>query len=162
MIIYLLALAMGFVAGLRALLVPAAVSWAAYAGVLDLEGTRLAFLGRPWTPWIMSSLAAFELFTDQLPSTPSRTVPFQFGVRLVTGGFAGAAIALDGGGYGGNYGGSWLAGAALGAVGAVAGTLGGHALRARLAERFGRDRPAALLEDAVAILGAVAIVAGLS
>jgi uncharacterized membrane protein len=37
----------------------------------------------------------------------------------------------------------------------VIGTLGGHALRARLAAAFGRDRPAAFIEDAVAIGGAL-------
>ena len=38
-----------------------------------------------------------------------------------------------------------------GVIGAVLGTLGGAAARAALAARFGRDRPAALLEDAVAV-----------
>jgi uncharacterized membrane protein len=47
--------------------------------------------------------------------------------------------------------GSMLLGAIVGIAGAVAGTLGGRALRARLAAAFGRDRPAALLENAVAI-----------
>ena len=61
-----------------------------------------------------------------------------------------------------------LAGGAIGAAagsvivglaaGAVVGTLGGAAVRARLAMSFGKDRPAALLEDAVAILGAALIV----
>ena len=36
----------------------------------------------------------------------------------------------------------------LGAAGAVAGTLGGAALRGRMAAAFGSDRPAALIEDA--------------
>jgi uncharacterized membrane protein len=39
----------------------------------------------------------------------------------------------------------------LGAAGAVAGTLGGAAARAKLAAAFRRDLPAALLEDVVAI-----------
>lgn len=54
--------------------------------------------------------------------------------------------------------GLWLAGLALGAVGAAAGTFGGHAARLRLAASVRRDWPAALIEDAVAIglgLGAV-------
>ena len=45
-----------------------------------------------------------------------------------------------------------------GVVGAVIGTLGGAAVRAKLAQAFGRDLPAALIEDAVAIGGALAIV----
>jgi uncharacterized membrane protein len=44
-----------------------------------------------------------------------------------------------------------VAGAIVGIVGALIGTLGGRALRARLAAAFGRDQPAALLEDAIAI-----------
>jgi uncharacterized membrane protein len=49
----------------------------------------------------------------------------------------------------------------LGGVGAVIGTLGGKAFRARLAAAFGSDPPAAFLEDAIAIGGAAAIVLSL-
>jgi uncharacterized membrane protein len=45
-----------------------------------------------------------------------------------------------------------------GAVGAVAGTLGGAAVRTKLTEVFGKDLPAALLEDAVAIILAIVVV----
>ncbi len=47
--------------------------------------------------------------------------------------------------------------AVAGIVGAVAGTLGGAAGRVRLAAAFGKDRPAAFIEDAVAFLGAALI-----
>ena len=40
----------------------------------------------------------------------------------------------------------------------VIGTYGGAAVRARLAASFGKDLPAALIEDAVAVIGAVLIV----
>ena len=50
-------------------------------------------------------------------------------------------------------GGSLLPGAIVGAAGAVVGTLGGRAFRARLAATFGSDRPAAFIEDALAITG---------
>ncbi|MEP5513304.1 MAG: DUF4126 domain-containing protein, partial [Bauldia litoralis] len=43
-------------------------------------------------------------------------------------------------------------------VGAVIGTLAGHALRTRLAAGLGRDRPVALGEDAVAVIGTTLIV----
>jgi uncharacterized membrane protein len=49
---------------------------------------------------------------------------------------------------------SWAAGLALGAVGAVLGTLGGARVRSRLAARLHKDRPAAFIEDGVAIGGA--------
>ncbi len=47
----------------------------------------------------------------------------------------------------------------IGVIGAVLGTFGGAAARGWLAVRFGSGRPAALLEDAVAIGGGIAIMA---
>jgi len=46
----------------------------------------------------------------------------------------------------------------LGVVGAVIGTLGGAWARGKLAGAFGRDLPAALIEDLIAVGGAVLIV----
>ena len=140
----------GVIAGLRAMMAPAMVSWAARLGWIDLGGTSLAFLGYLATPWIFGVLAAIELVTDQLPSTPSRTVPQQFGARLITGGLSGAAIGASAG--------ALVLGLVAGVAGAVAGTLGGRAARGKLAAAFGRDLPAALIEDAVAIGGALLIV----
>lgn len=48
--IFLLAILIGVVAGLRAMMAPAVVSWAAARGSLDLSGHWLAFLGYRWTP----------------------------------------------------------------------------------------------------------------
>ena len=149
MIFYLLALLIGIVAGLRAMTPPALVAWAAYLGWLDLSGGWLSFLANAWSRWILTLLAIVELITDQLPSTPSRTVPIQFGGRIATGALAGAAI--------GTAGGAMVGGLLAGIVGAVIGTLGGRTLRARLASAFGSDRPAAFIEDAVAIVGALLI-----
>ncbi|HUE89360.1 MAG TPA: hypothetical protein VMO26_25045 [Vicinamibacterales bacterium] len=137
----LLATLIGTIAGLRAMMAPAAASWAASLGWLDISGTSLAFLGYTWTPWILAAMAAGEVVTDQLPSTPSRTVPVQFGARLVSGALAGAAI-----------------GAIAGLGGAVIGTLGGRMFRARLASAFRKDPPAAVIEDAIAIAGAFLVV----
>ncbi|WP_108659534.1 DUF4126 family protein [Acuticoccus kandeliae] len=147
-----IALLLGIVAGLRAMTPLAAVSWAAATGQLALAGTSLQFLGAAVTPWITSLLALAELVTDQLPFTPSRKVPMQFGTRIVVGALVGAAVTLPSGG--------WIAGAVAGVVGAVAGTYGGAAARAAMARHFGRDRPAAFIEDAVAIaLAALAVLA---
>ena len=148
-IVLLLSVLIGIIAGLRAMTAPAAVSWAARLGSLNLAPTSLAFLGYAFTPWILTALALGELVTDQLPTTPSRTVPVQFGSRILSGGLSGGAI--------GAASGQLVAGAIGGAIGAVIGTLGGRAVRARLAASFGRDRPAALIEDAVAIGGAFLI-----
>jgi len=146
---YLLALLIGIVAGLRAMTAPAAISWAGSLGGLDLAGTWLAFLGRTLTRWVLTALALAELVTDQLPSTPSRTVPVQFGARILSGALCGAAVGAAKGAVAGCL--------VAGAAGAVIGTLGGRAVRARLAAALGSDRPAAFVEDAVAIFGAVLI-----
>jgi uncharacterized membrane protein len=145
------ALLLGVVAGLRAMTAPAAVAWAAHLGALDLAASPVAFLASPWARWILTALALGEYVTDQLPSTPSRTVPVQFATRVLSGALCGAAA--------GGAGGSWILGVALGAAGAVAGTLGGRAARGRLAAAIGSDRPAAFLEDAVALALAAAALA---
>ena len=149
--VYILGLLMGVVGGLRAMTAAAAVSWAAYLSVIGTAGTWLSFLGSFWTVLILSVLAIGEFITDQLPSTPSRTVPVQFGARLVSGALCGAAFGMAGG--------SAIGGVLAGIVGAAIGTLGGARLRAGLAAAFGRDRPAGFIEDMLAIAGAILIVA---
>jgi uncharacterized membrane protein len=148
--IYLLALLIGIVAGLRAMTAPAAVAWGAWLGWLPLAGTWAGFVGHWIAVAIFTVLAIVELVTDQLPSTPSRKVPVQFGARIVMGALTGAVI--------GTAGGIVVGGLAAGIIGAILGTLGGAEIRGRLAASFGNDLPAALIEDAVAILGALLVV----
>ena len=155
MSIYILALLIGIVAGLRSMTAPAAISWAAALGWLPLEGTWLAFLGYAYTPYIFTALAILELIGDQLPSTPSRKTPLQFGARIVVGALCGAAIGAPGG--------MLVGGLIAGVIGAVIGTLGGYEARTRLvAATGGKDLPIALLEDVVAVGGAYLIVASLA
>jgi uncharacterized membrane protein len=52
----------------------------------------------------------------------------------------------------------WITGLVAGIVGAIAGTLAGAELRGRLSLAVGKDLPIALLEDVVAIGGALLIV----
>lgn len=149
----ILAFFLGVIAGLRTFTAPAAVAWAAVSGRLALADTPLAFLGSPVAAWILTGLAALELVGDKLPKTPSRKAPGPFVARVVSGALCGAAV-------------GWpadqaLAGAVAGALGAALGTLGGYAARMRLARRFGRDLPAAVLEDLVAAGVAVLIVLAL-
>jgi uncharacterized membrane protein len=150
MFILVLAFLIGVVAGLRAMTAPAAVSWAAHLGLLPLQGTPLAWLGYAFTPYIFTVLALGELINDKLPKTPSRTVPPQFIARVISGSLVGAAV--------GAAGQSLILGLIAGAIGAVAGTLGGAALRSKLAGLFGKDLPAALLEDAIAIILSIVVV----
>jgi uncharacterized membrane protein len=150
MIVYGLAFLIGVVAGLRTFTAPAAASWAACLGWLPLAGTPLAFMGSVWAAGILTLMAFVEFVTDQLPTTPSRTVPMQFGARIVMAAVAGAAIGAPSG--------LLIGGGVAGIVGAVIGTYGGSAARARLAAAFRKDRPAAFIEDAVAIAVAILVV----
>jgi len=153
MALYLFALLIGVVAGLRALTAPAAVAWGAHLGLIPLQGAPLAWLGGSIATWVFTALAALELVGDQLPRTPSRKVPAQFGTRIASGAFCGAAVGLTQD--------AWIGGAVAGAIGAVIGTLGGADVRGRLAKAFGKDLPAGLLEDVVAVGGAALIVSAL-
>lgn len=155
MSIYVLAFLIGVIAGLRSLTAPAVVSWAAHIGWLHLENTWLAFLGYAFTPYILSILAIGELIADKLPKTPSRKAPMPFAARVVIGALCGAALGAPGQ--------ALVGGLLSGVLGAVAGTLGGYELRVRLVRAIGgNDLPIALLEDAVAICGAILIVSRLS
>lgn len=148
-----LAFVIGIVAGSRTMLAPAAIAWAATTRGLALDASGLAFFGWRFTPWILSLLAFGEFVGDVLPTTPSRKNVGPFVARLVSGGLSGAAIGVGGGM-------PWV-GLGLGMLGAVVGTLGGAALRARLARTFGRDLPAALSEDALALAAAAIVVVAL-
>jgi uncharacterized membrane protein len=141
--LYVLAFAIGVVAGLRAMTAPAVVSWAARLGWLNLEATPLAFLGSAVTPWILTLAAVGELVADKLPGMGSRKAAGPFLARIFLGALCGAAIGAAGGALPG--------GLLAGVVGAVAGTIGGYELRTRLARAAGRDLPIALLEDLLAV-----------
>jgi uncharacterized membrane protein len=145
LLVLLLALLMGVVAGLRALTPPAVVAWAAFLGWLHVDHTWASWIAHPITVGLLTLLLVVELITDQLPKTPSRKTPPQVGARVLTAAFAGAVI---GAGWG------WeITAAAAAIVGAILGTLGGYEARKRLAGAFGRDLPAAVLEDIVAVGG---------
>src|ERR1700756_5946835 len=141
--IFINAFLIGTASGLRALIGVAAVSWAAHFNILPLAHTWLAFLGYPFTPYILTLMAIAELVNDKLPRTPSRLIPPQFITRIVASALCGLAIGLSGNGM--------ILGLVAGIVGAVAGTFGGAKARSFLSRTFGRDLPAALLEDAVAL-----------
>ncbi len=147
---YLFAFLIGILAGLRSMTPPAVVSWAARLGWLHLENTWLSFLAFSATPYILTVLAVGELIADKLPKAPSRKAPLGFVARIVSGAVCGAAICATTG--------SWIVGLVAGALGAIAGTLGGYEFRARLVRAIGgKDLPIALLEDAIAIAGSFLI-----
>jgi uncharacterized membrane protein len=150
MTLYLAMFLLGVIAGLRAVTPIAAVCWGGALGMLKLAGTPLSILGMMVTAWIATAAAIFEFISDKLPKTPSRKVPIQFGARILMGGLAGAAVGASSG--------ALLVGVVLGILGAVAGTFGGATVRGALARAFGRDLPAALVEDLVAVAGAALVI----
>jgi uncharacterized membrane protein len=149
--VLLLAFLIGVIAGLRALTAPAAVAWAGFGhGILN--HTSFRFMGRLPTAIIFTVLAGLELVADQLPTTPSRLAPVGLISRIVTGGLSGACLAAADAE-------SIAIGAVLGAVGGVVGAfVGYHARRGLVRALKVRDLPIALLEDAIAIGGAIFIV----
>jgi uncharacterized membrane protein len=149
-----LALAIGFVAGLRSMTAPAAVCWAASLGWIDLHGSPLQWMGSRVAVTLFSLTAVLELVADKLPRTPNRTAPGPLITRIVLGGLAGASLAISARE-------SWLTGGVLGAIGAVLGTFGGYEIRRRLVKALGvKDTVVAVVEDLVAIGLAYLIVTG--
>jgi uncharacterized membrane protein len=145
-LVIVLALLIGVIAGLRALTAPAAVAWGAFLGWIDADGKWSEWVAHPITVTVLTIFLLVELVTDQLPKTPSRKTPPQFVTRLIMGAFAGAVV--------GSATHHTFIGLGAGIVGAVLGTLGGAEARTRLvAANGGRDRPIALLEDVVAVGG---------
>ena len=135
---------------------PAAVSWAAYLGWLPAREHWAWFMGHWMTPWIFTVLAIVELINDQLPG---HAEPQGAGaVRR-----AASSPARCRGATIGAAAGMTIGGLVAGVIGAVIGTLGGYEARKRLvAATGGRDLPIALVEDAVAVLGALLIVGAVS
>ena len=124
----LIAFALGIVAGLRSMMAPAAVLLARHVRVAGI---------------VVAILAVGELIVDLLPTTPSRTSPVPLVTRIISGAFCGWFIATGPSG-------ARIAGALAGVAGALVGTYGGHAARARAIKRLGAI-PAALAEDVVAV-----------
>jgi uncharacterized membrane protein len=150
LLVLLMALLIGVIAGSRSFMAPAVVAWATFLAWFNFQGTWLAWIGNIITVVVLSVLAVAELVNDKLPKTPARTAPPVFLARIIMGGFAGAVIGTA-------WGYRW-GGLGAGVVGAVLGTLGGYQARKRLvAATGGKDLPIALLEDAVAIGGGFAI-----
>jgi uncharacterized membrane protein len=145
-VVIVLAVLIGVIAGLRALTAPAVVAWGAYLGWIDVDGKWSEWVAHPITVTVLSIFLVVELVTDQLPKTPSRKTPPQFLSRLITGAFAGAVI--------GSVSHHTFIGMGAGIIGAVLGTLGGAEARSRLvASNGGKDRPVAIGEDIVAVGG---------
>jgi uncharacterized membrane protein len=140
-------LVLGVVTGMRSMTAIAALSWAAWLGLIPEQG---------WATWIahllvailLSICAVSEYVVDTLPKTPRRSELGPAFFRVIVGSLVGAmvAVAID----------EPVAGGIIfGAGGAIIGTWGGFFVRMTVARIFRRDLPAALLESASAIALAV-------
>jgi uncharacterized membrane protein len=143
--VFLLAIGIGIVAGLRALLAPAIVAWAAHFGCLNLHGSPLAFMGSTAAVAIFSVFAIVELVGDKLPQTPKRTALAPLLARILMGGLCGASLCVSAGK-------SLLAGALVGGMGGVIGAFVGYEIRRRLVNNLRvKDLFVAVCEDLMAI-----------
>jgi uncharacterized membrane protein len=121
------------------------VSWAAYLGWLNLQGSPLAFMGSTAAVVIFSLLALGEYVADLLPQTPNRTTPGPLIARILTGGLSGACLCASAGQ-------SLVAGAVLGGIGSVIGAFAGYQVRTRLVRSLKvQDMLIAIPEDLAAI-----------
>ena len=150
--VWILALLIGVVCGLRSMTAPALVCWGAHLGWLNLTGSPLAFLRHPIALILFTLAAIGELIADKLPIIPRRTTPGPLIVRILLGALSGAALAIAGHA-------PLAAGAILGGAGGVLGAYAGYAWR-RATSGSGRisDLPVALLEDLVAIVGGIFLI----
>jgi len=141
--VFVLALGIGIVAGLRSLTAPAVVAWGAHLSWLNLHGSALAFMGSTPAVAILSVLAIGELIADKLPMIPKRTAPAPLMARVVTGGLCGACLCAA-------VGKSLLAGTLLGGIGGIVGAFLGYGIRRRLDLHI-KDLVVAVCEDLVAV-----------
>jgi uncharacterized membrane protein len=143
--LFAFAVGIGVVAGLRSLMAPAVVSWAAHLGWLNLHGSHLSFMESTLAAAIFSLLAIGELVADMLPKTPKRTAPAPLLARILMGGLCGACLYASAND-------SLFIGALFGGTGAVIGAFGGYEIRRRLGNKLNlKDVFIALFEDLIAI-----------
>jgi uncharacterized membrane protein len=150
--VFILAVGIGIVAGLRSLTAPAVVAWAAHIGWLDLHSSRLAFMGSTFAVAIFSVLALGELIADKLPWMSNRTAPAPLLARFLTGGLCGACLCAAAGQ-------SLIVGALNGGIWAGVEAFLGYEIRKRLVSNLHtKDFVVAICEDLVAIALAVFVV----
>ena len=148
----LFAFLIGLFTGLRSLTAPAVTAWAVYFGWLQLE-RPLSYIGSVPSVAILTLLAVLELVADKLPQTPNRTSLPGLSARILMGGLVGACV-----GAAGAHG--TVAGGLLGALGGLVGCFLGYWARTGIVRSLAtRDLYVALIEDLVAVIGSLAIVA---
>jgi uncharacterized membrane protein len=152
-LVFLVALGIGFMCGLRAFAPLALVSWLAHWGWMPLAGSHLAFLGTTTGAVIVSIIALVELVADKLPKTPKRTEAGPLAGRMITGVMCAVAVFAAAGQ-------SLVIGIICGVIGSIAGAFAGyHARRALVSGLRIPDFIVAVVEDIFAIGGSLLLFA---
>ena len=141
-------LLVGLVAGMRSVTPLAAVALAAQRGAIVPEPGPVKKLADPRITAGVLMLAAGELLADKWSGAPDRIILPGLIARLATGAIAGAALAPRG---------QAVAGATVGAAGAVAAAYLTFSLRMAAMRRYGQVSTG-LVEDAAALAAAALIV----
>ncbi len=143
---------MGLVGGQRSMTPLAAVAVAAAGGHLPRDRAAPDFLRNPAIATGAVALALAELGGDKMKSAPDRIVPLGLAARMIMAGFACGSLAPRG---------AFWKGAAIGATTAVAASYPGWYTRITAMEDHGQTSTG-LVEDAIVIAGAAAIMAKVS
>ena len=148
--IYTKVFALGTVAGLRAMLAPAFLSYAASRHEKGVSHNN--FFASRGVSTVLGLLTVGELIGDKLPSTPNRTEPLGLGARIVSGAVCGGSVCSTGKK-------SVPLGIALGALTAVAAAYAGQNIRRAAAEQADvHSSIVGAVEDMIAIrIGAAAL-----
>ena len=144
----LAAFLIGLVGGQRAMTPLATVSIAAATGALPTDNGPPRIIAHPFVAAFTVTLAAAELAGDKMTMAPDRIVPVGLAARLVTSAVAGAGLVP--------LRQRWL-GAAIGGSTAFVASYPGWRARMASIPRYGRISTG-LVEDAIVVIGAVAIV----
>jgi uncharacterized membrane protein len=149
---YTAALTLGAVSGMRSMMAPPVITWAARRSGLDLESTPFSAFKGPGIGRTAAALVLGELVADRIPFDPNMSDGNALLTRAVSGGAAGAAVFKA-------RKQNMLFGALVGATAAVGAAYATYYLRKRLARYFNvSDRTVALVEDGIALsAGLVAI-----
>lgn len=143
---------MGLIGGQRAMTPLATVAVAAARGKLPANNGAPRLLSHPLVAAGAVALAVGEMAGDKQKTAPDRIVPIGLAARFITSAIAGAALAS------GRQ--RWL-GAAVGGTTAVVASYPGWSARMATMPRYGQT-PTGLIEDAIVVAGAAAIIRALS
>lgn len=141
--IYTKVAALGAVAGLRAMMAPALLSY--FASRPENDEFENNLFASPKTAVVLGLLAAGEFVGDKLPSTPNRTETLGLTARIFSGALVGGLICAA-------HQKNVRAGSFIGALSAIAAAFAGQHLRSTIANQTGI--PSAVLgivEDAAAV-----------